>query len=83
MKTGVGDFSDATTNHTLLTGHTANLPASTVSRHINRGDEALTYFPFWVNSTYHWGISQSLGRWECDDYANSSSQDTYHQVWVR
>jgi len=85
MKVGTGDFSNIQNgaNHTVLSGHTANLPASTANFFSNQGNISITNFPFWLVATYHWGIGADGGRWEVDDYPNNSSQSTYHQIWVR
>ena len=83
FKTGSGNTFGIRTNHTTLTGHTANLPASINNRYSNRGNEALTNFPFWRGATYHWGIRGNGNRWEVDDYPNNFSRSTIHRVFIR
>jgi len=81
---GTGDFSTIqnVANHTLLSGHTAFLPASGGDVLSNYGDNSITFFPFWLWGYSHWAIGAN-NRWEVDDYPNNSSQSTYHQIWVR
>ncbi len=83
FKTGTGSMSGIETNYTLLSGHSANLPASSRSFFTNEANNAMTNFPFWLNGTYHWGIRGAGSRWEVDDYPNNSSRSTYHQIWIR
>ncbi len=71
------------TNFTALTGHTANAPASANAGFSNRGDEALTNFPFYRGGTNHWGVRGLGNRWEADDYPNDQRNDTVHKMWVR
>lgn len=85
FKTGYGNMSGIQSSYSSLSGHTANLPASSSSFYENQGDAAMTNFPFWLGSTYHWGIKGSVNRnrWEVDDFPNNSSNHTYHQIWIR
>ncbi|MEL6688012.1 MAG: right-handed parallel beta-helix repeat-containing protein, partial [Pseudomonadota bacterium] len=91
VRTGTGGFNGIQSSFTALTNHSANLPASASSFYTNRTDYALTSFPYWLSGTYHWGVrgegglgsGANGGRWEVDDHANSSDQDTIHRVWVR
>lgn len=48
FKTGTGSISglNNSAEYTLLSGHTANLPASSASYYTNEGDGAMTNFPF-------------------------------------
>ena len=71
------------TSFTQLTGHSAFLPNSARDYFNNEGNLAMTNFPFWLNGTYHWGIRGSGSRWEVDDFPNSSSNSTFHQIWIR
>jgi hypothetical protein len=82
FKTGVGSMSGIATSFTSLTGHSANLPASTAHYFVDQGNSAMTFFPFWLSSTYHWGIGAN-GRWEVDDFPNGYQYNTYHQIWIR
>jgi hypothetical protein len=81
FKTGAGNAYGIRTNHTLLSGHTANLPAAMNMYHDNSGALAMTDFPFYRSGTYHWGLHNGYGRWEVDDYPNGSN--THHQIWVK
>ena len=81
FKTGLGSVAGIRTNHTLLPGHTAHLPAAMNMQYSNKGNYAMTEFPFYLSATYHWGIRGIGSRWEVDDYKNSGS--THHQIWVR
>lgn len=81
LKTGTGSFSGISSNYTALTGHTANLPGSTLNFYTNQGNGAMTSFPFWLHSNYHWATGTG-NRFECDDSAGSG-KNTYHQIWIR
>ncbi len=83
IKTGSGNFAGIATNHTLLSGHTANLPASRNNGFTNRGHYAMTDFPFYKSATHHWGIRGLNKRWESDDYPNNSNNHTLHRIWAR
>lgn len=83
FNTGTGSCSGIESSFTALAGHTANLPASSNSFMSNQGTAAMTEYPFYQISTYHWGIGSSVARWELDNYPNDSSQNSYHQIWVR
>jgi len=75
------------TGFTPLTGHTANLPASTDSTPGTPFNPALdlrmTEFPFYDWGAAHWAVGALDARWECDDWASSGAFATLHQVWVR
>ncbi|MEL6984096.1 MAG: integrin alpha, partial [Actinomycetota bacterium] len=71
------------TGHALLSGHTANLPASTTHAYSDQGDDVLTDFPIYRNGTYHWGIRGTGSRWEVDDLTSDANSDTLHRMWVR
>jgi hypothetical protein len=81
--TGVGNCAGIVADNRLLTGHNALLPATINDRFTNQGDSALTEFPFYRNSTSHWGIRGGGGRWEVDDFPSNSANHTWHQVYVR
>lgn len=83
FKTGTGSVNGIQSNYTLLSGHTANLPVSSASFFSDQGNSAMTEFPFWLGGTYHWGIRGSAYRWEVDDFVNSNSYNTLHQIWIR
>ena len=70
------------TSYTLLTNHTAYLPNSARDFFENQNDYAMTFFPFWLGGTYHWGIGAG-NRWEVDDYPNNYLNNTHHQIWIR
>jgi hypothetical protein len=83
FKTGSGSMTGINTSFTLLAGHTAFLPNSARDYFTNEGNIAMTNFPFWLAGTYHWGIKGHNYRWEVDDFNNSSSWNTFHQIWIR
>jgi len=85
FKNGTGDMTGIgiSGNFSTLTGHSAYLPGSTANYIAGQADYAMTNFPFWLSNTYHWGIRGHGGRWEVDDFANNSSNSTYHQIWIR
>lgn len=83
FKTGSGSMSGIASSYTLLSGHTANLPASASSFFSDKLDLAMTNFPFWLAGTYHWGIKGHDFRWEVDDFNGGSSYHTFHQIWIR
>lgn len=83
FKTGSGSMTGINTSFTQLAGHSAFLPNSARDYFNNEGNLAMTNFPFWLNGTYHWGIRGSGSRWEVDDFPNSSSNSTFHQIWIR
>jgi hypothetical protein len=83
FKTGTGSMSGIATSFTSLTGHSAFLPASTAQYIIDQGTIAMTNFPMYLTGTYHWGIRGGGSRWEVDDFLNSYTYNTYHQIWIR
>ena len=70
-------------SYTTLTGHNAYLPNSTANYYTDQGNYSMTEFPFWLGSTYHWGIRGGGSRWEVDDFPAGSQNSTYHQIWIR
>jgi hypothetical protein len=80
FRTGTGSMTGINTNFTTLASHTAFLPNSAANFFNNEGTLAMTNFPFWLNGTYHWGIQGHGGRWEVDDFPNSASNNTHHQI---
>jgi hypothetical protein len=83
FKTGTGSASGIQAGFTALAGHNALLPANSISFFSNQGNNAMTEFPFWNNGAYHWGIYGYAYRWEMDDFNNSSTYHTHHQIWIR
>jgi hypothetical protein len=83
FKSGLGGMSGIAGSHTLLTGHSANLPARTADYINDQLEYAMTNFPFWLGGTYHWGIRGHGFRWEVDDFNAGSSYSTHHQIWIR
>jgi len=82
---GTGSCAGLAVHYRLLAGHSAALPASANNYWNSRGDEAMTFFPFYMSGTNHWGIWRdgTTARWEVDDDANSAANNTLHRVWVR
>ncbi len=83
FKTGSGNMVGIANNFTALTGHTAYLPGSTAHYFSDQGNSAMTSFPIYLVSTYHWGIKGGTNRWEVDDFPNNYSYNTFHQIWIR
>lgn len=83
FKTGYGSMSGIASSYTSLVGHNAINPGSSSSFYTNQLDYAMTEFPFWIGSSYHWGIKGGGYRWEVDDYPNNSNNNTFHQIWIR
>jgi hypothetical protein len=83
--TGTGSCTGLNAHYRLLAGHRANLPAAAGSYYADRGDEAMTFFPFYTGGAYHWGIYQvdANVRWEVDDYFPGAPNNTLHRIWVR
>ncbi|MHA8091632.1 fibrinogen-like YCDxxxxGGGW domain-containing protein [Aquirufa regiilacus] len=85
FKNGTGSMIGISTagNYTTLAGHSAYLPNSAGNYFSDQGNASMTEFPFWLNSTYHWGIRGQTYRWEVDDFPNNSAYSTHHQIWIR
>lgn len=88
FKTGMGSTAGINTSFTPLVDHSANLPASIDMSISDRGNYAMTDFPLWTGSMYHWYLSGTDAfcsniRWEVDDYPCSIEPSTMHQIWVR
>ncbi|WP_422104224.1 BspA family leucine-rich repeat surface protein [Winogradskyella sp.] len=88
VKTGSGSFAgiNNTANYNLLSSHTASIPQNAPHTYGNRGDRALTEFPFFNGGVAHWGIRGLDSRWEVDDItvgSNLNAYSTIHRVWVR
>jgi hypothetical protein len=86
FKTGIGSTEGISTNYTPLAAHTSFLPAAINMTVSNMGDYAMTAYPLWTGSTYHWYLGGSdpvcIHRWEVDDYP-CNTPSTFHQIWVR
>lgn len=83
FRTGTGSMTGINTNFTELASHTAFLPNSARDYFTDQATLAMTNFPFWLGGTYHWGIKGHNYRWEVDDFNNSASWNTHHQIWIR
>ena len=75
--TGSGSNSGMNSSFTALGSHNANIPASATTF-----QSGWTDFAFYQGGNYHWGLKGG-NRWEVDDYANGSQNNTIHRVWVR
>ena len=86
FKTGNGSTEGISTNFTPLAAHTTFLPAAVNMTVSNMGDYAMTAYPLWNGSTYHWylgGVDPvCIRRWEVDDYP-CNTPSTFHQIWTR
>lgn len=82
FKKGIGSTNGIAASFTALPGHTANLPLAINMSVSDQGNYAMTEYPLWTGSTYHWFLSPALSRWEMDDY-NFSLPSTIHQIWGR
>lgn len=90
-----GSFQGVNQNFISLPSHNAFLPLDSPigDQWSGYGDEALTRYPFFKKSTYHWTIKGdntsyiTNNRWEVDDSlpngVEGHSKDTHHQVWIR
>ena len=88
FKTGIGSTLGISTNFTPLTDHTAFLPAAIDMTAYDKGNYAMTEYPLWKGSTYHWFLAGydaycASIRWEVDNYPCSTEPSTIHQIWVR
>ena len=65
-----------------LPGHSARLPmaANAAGASASAASPELAAFPFYRGGLYHWGIRGLGSRWEVDDYVNSGTYTTLHQV---
>lgn len=86
FKTGIGSTEGISTNFTPLAAHTSFLPAAINLSISDRGNFAMTDYPLWTGSTYHWYLGgfdpACIKRWEVDDYP-CNTPSTFHQIWVR
>ncbi len=87
FSTGSGSCNDDgafISNAVTFSGNTAALPSQTNSYWTNRGAAAMTDFPFYRDSWYHWGIQGAgMTRWEVDDFNDGFAYHTWHQIWAR
>ncbi len=85
LQTGTGGCRTFKDSYRAYAAHSANLPSTLNNGYTNRGDYALTYFPFYETATRHWGIGAgtNANRWEVDNFPNNDSHDTLHRVFVR
>jgi hypothetical protein len=86
FKTGLGSTEGIRTDFTPMAAHTAFLPAAIDMTVTNMGNYAMTAYPLWTGSTYHWYLGGAdplcFQRWEVDDYP-CTTPSTFHQIWVR
>jgi len=86
FKTGIGSTEGIKSDFTPMAGHTTFLPAAINMTIPDRGNYAMTDYPLWTGSTYHWYLAGSdpacTNRWEVDDYP-CNTPSTFHQIWVR
>ncbi|MBU1537600.1 hypothetical protein KKF84_19960, partial [Myxococcota bacterium] len=84
FQTGVGQCNTFKDSYHAFRDQSANLPSVINNAHTNRGDLAMTYYPFYQTATAHWGIKGGTGtnRWEVDNFVNDN-RDTMHRIFVR
>ena len=86
FKTGIGSTDGISTNFAPMPAHTTLLPAAINMTITDRGNYAMTDYPLWTGSTYHWYLGGNdpvcSHRWEVDDYP-CNTPSTLHQIWVR
>ncbi len=87
FKTGLSSTAGIRDNYTALAAHSSFLPASINLSVSDRGDFAMTDYPLWTASAYHWylgGVDVNCAvRWEVDNYPCNYTPSTFHQIWVR
>lgn len=79
--TGSGNCRGLLNRHRELAEHSARMPDSIDSGWEDRGERAMTAFPFYRGATHHWGIGEE-GRWEADNYPDGVF-NTMHRIWTR
>ena len=88
FKKGLGSTAGIKTDFTPFPNHTTNLPGAIDMTVTDQGNQAMTNFPLWTGSTYHWYLDGSpVGgcggvRWEMDDFT-CNLPSTIHQIWVK
>lgn len=83
--TGQGRFNPgfSTTLGTIFSAQqTSSIPSNAPSYFENKGDYALTEFPFWRSGQAHWGIRGLGNRWEIDDFPGNANYNTLHMVFI-
>jgi hypothetical protein len=88
FKTGMGSTEGISSDFSPFADHSAFLPAAINMSATDRGNYAMTDYPLWTGSMYHWYLGGSdpfcsIVRWEVDDYPCSNIPSTFHQIWVR
>lgn len=88
FKTGKGSTQGISSAFSPLANHSAFLPAAIDLSTTDKGNYAMTDYPLWTGSTYHWYLGGTDSqictiRWEVDDYPCSYIPSTFHQIWVR
>jgi hypothetical protein len=88
FKTGMGSTAGISSDFSPLVNHSAFLPAAINMSTTDKGNYAMTDYPLWTGSMYHWYLGGaypfcSSKRWEVDDYPCSNIPSTFHQIWVR
>lgn len=91
FKTGYGSTEGISSNFIALSDHTAFLPAAINMSVYDKGNLAMTDYPLWTGSMYHWYLGGNdasclMNRWEVDDfpcYTQGIIPSTFHQIWVK
>ena len=88
FKTGFGSTLGISSSFTAFGDHSANLPASIDMTITDKGNYAMTDYPLWTGSMYHWFLGGldaicASPRWEVDNYPCFTEPSTLHQIWVR
>jgi hypothetical protein len=88
FKTGIGSTEGISSDFSPLADHSAFLPAAIDMSTTDKGNYAMTDYPLWTGSMYHWFLNGydafcTSIRWEVDDYPCNSIPSTFHQIWVR
>jgi hypothetical protein len=91
FKTGIGSTNGISSSFTAFSDHSAFLPAAINMSVTDKGNLAMTDYPLWTGSMYHWYLggedaSCTIERWEVDDfpcYTLGIIPSTFHQIWVR
>jgi hypothetical protein len=83
FKTGKGDCTGLGSDFSALPDHKAKLPKIANGGFKDKGDYAMTEFPFFFPMQSHWGMHGLEHRWECDDYNNGEGNNSHHQIFVR
>ena len=85
--TGQGGCDGIKDASTAMSDHSANLPFNAEFFWQDKGNAAMTDFPFYGplgNINLHWGIGANANhRWEVDNFPNGPQFSTLHRIWVR